>query len=374
LVCMTTFSIGYFGDSTLSAEQRIMGAQASVLAISLCALVLASLFAERRHHEAALFEGQARLQEALTAGGVMAFEWNARTNGSNRSDNAAQILGLDPNKPFSATGFLERVHPEDRADFKTRIHAVSPDKPSYRKTFRFRCPDGREIWLEESSIAEFDSSGRCVGLKGLTVDITERKQSDERQGLLIAELDHRVKNLLARVAVISSYTRQGSNSMDQFVQVLDRRIQSMAAAHSLLSQNRWSGVNLADLVRSQLAPYATAANTTIDGSDVTLSPTVTQAVAMALHELVTNAVKYGALSSPSGHVSVNWHQPVGGEGTRVKIEWRESGGPSVVGPAKTGYGTTLIREMIPHELGGTVDLAFVSEGVCCQIEVPLEQR
>ena len=93
LVCMTTFSIGYFGDSTLSAEQRIMGAQASVLAISLCALVLASLFAERRHHEAALFEGQARLQEALTAGGVMAFEWNARTNGSNRSDNAAQILG-----------------------------------------------------------------------------------------------------------------------------------------------------------------------------------------------------------------------------------------------------------------------------------------
>ena len=374
LVCMTTFSIGYFGNSTLSAEQRIMGAQASVLAISLCALVLASLFAERRHHEAALFEGQAQLQEALTAGGVMAFEWNARTNGSNRSDNAAQILGLDPNKPFSATGFLERVHPEDRADFKARIHAVSPDKPSYRKTFRFRCPDGREIWLEESSIAEFDSAGRCVGLKGLTVDITERKQSDERQGLLIAELDHRVKNLLARVAVISSYTRQGSNSMDQFVQVLDRRIQSMAAAHSLLSQNRWSGVNLADLVRSQLAPYATAANTTIDGSDVTLSPTVTQAVAMALHELVTNAVKYGALSSPSGHVSVNWHQPVGGEATRVKIEWRESGGPPVVGPAKTGYGTTLIREMIPHELGGTVDLAFVSEGVCCQIEVPLEQR
>jgi two-component sensor histidine kinase/integral membrane sensor domain MASE1 len=352
LVCMTTFSIGYFGDSTLSAEQRIMGAQASVLAISLCALVLASLFAERRHHEAALFEGQARLQEALTAGGVMAFEWNARTNGSNRSDNAAQILGLDPDKPFSATEFLELVHPEDRADFKTRIHAVSPDKPSYRKTFRFRCPDGRE----------------------LTVDITERKQSDERQGLLIAELDHRVKNLLARVAVISSYTRQGSNSMDQFVQVLDRRIQSMAAAHSLLSQNRWSGVNLADLVRSQLAPYATAANTTIDGPDVTLSPTVTQAVAMALHELVTNAVKYGALSSPSGHVSVNWRQPVGGEVTGVKIEWRESGGPPVVRPAKTGYGTSLIREMIPHELGGAVDLAFVSDGVCCQIEVPLEQR
>jgi PAS domain S-box-containing protein len=374
LVCMTTFGIGYFGDSTLSADQRIMGAQASILAISLCALVLASLFAERRHHEAALFEGQARLQEALTAGGVMAFEWNTRTNASNRSDNAAQILGLDPDKPFSAAEFLERVHPDDRPDFKARIRDVSPDKPSYKKTFRFRCPDGRDIWLEESSIAEFDATGQFLRLKGLTLDITERKQSEERQGLLIAELDHRVKNLLARVAVISSYTRQGSNSVDQFVQVLDRRIQSMAAAHSLLSQSRWSGVNIADLVHSQLAPYATTANTTIGGPDVTLTPTVTQAVAMALHELVTNAVKYGALSSPSGHVAVNWHQPVDGESGRVKIEWRESGGPSVVKPAKTGYGTSLIREMIPHELGGAVDLAFLTEGVCCQIDVPLEQR
>jgi PAS domain S-box-containing protein len=374
LVCMTTFNVGYFGDSTLSADQRIMGAQASILAISLCALVLASLFAERRHHEAALFEGQARLQEALTAGGVMAFEWNTRTNASNRSDNAAQILGLDPNKPFSAAAFLERVHPDDRADFKARIRTVSPDKPSYKKTFRFRCPDGREIWLEESSIAEFDSTGRCLRLKGLTLDITERKLSDERQGLLIAELDHRVKNLLARVAVISSHTRQGSNSMDQFVQVLDRRIQSMAAAHSLLSQSRWSGVNLADLVHSQLAPYATTANTTIGGPDVTLTPTVTQAVAMALHELVTNAVKYGALLTPSGHVAVNWHQRVDGETSHVEIEWRESGGPPVAIPAKTGYGTSLIREMIPHELGGAVELAFVAEGVRCRIEVPLEQR
>jgi PAS domain S-box-containing protein len=375
LVCMTTFSIGYFGESSLSVDQRIMGAQASILAISLCALVLASLFAERRQHEAALFEGQARLQEALAAGGVMAFEWNARTNGSNRSDNAAQILGLVPDKSFSAVEFLERVHPDDRPDFKARIHAVSPEKPSYRKTFRFRCPDGREIWLEESSIAEFDPTGRFVGLKGLTVDITERKQSDERQSLLIAELDHRVKNLLARVAVISSYTRLGSSSVDEFVQVLDRRIHSMAAAHSLLSQNRWNGVNLADLVDSQLAPYATAANMTIGGPDVVLGPTVTQAVAMALHELVTNAVKYGALSSPNGHVSVKWNrQPADGASTRVKIEWRENGGPPVVTPAKSGYGMSLIREMIPHELGGAVDLAFVTEGVCCEIDVPLEQR
>ena len=375
LVWMTTFGIGYFGESGLSIEQRILGAQASILAISLCALVLASLFAERRHHEAALFEGQARLQEALTAGGVMAFEWNVRTNASQRSDNAAQILGFDPKQAFSATEFLERVHPDDRAPFKALIHSVRPDKPSFRMTFRFGCPDGREIWLEESSRAEFDTAGRRVRLKGLTLDITERKQSDERQGLLIAELDHRVKNLLARVAVISTYTRQGSNSIDQFVEVLDKRIQSMANAHSLLSQNRWAGVNLAHLVHNQLAPYATMANTMIGGPDVTLTPTTTQAVAMALHELVTNAVKYGALSNPNGHVSVNWDRHQYEDTTpRVKIEWRETGGPPVVSPSKVGYGTSLIRELIPHELGGTVDLAFAPDGVFCKIDVPIEQR
>jgi len=375
LVWMTTFRIGYFGDSSLSIEQHILAAQATILATSLCALVLASLFAERRQHEAALFEGQARLQEALKAGGVLAFEWNARTNLSQRSDNAAQILGFNPTQAFSATEFLERVHSDDRADFKDLIHSVSPVKPSYKMTFRFGCPDGRELWLEESSTAEFDEAGRCVRLKGLTIDITERKQSEERQSLLIGELDHRVKNLLARVAVISTYTRQGSNSIDQFVEVLDRRIQSMANAHSLLSQNRWSGVNLADLVHNQLAPYVTIANITIGNLDVTLAPATTQAVAMALHELVTNAVKYGALSNPNGHVSVNWDRQNDGNGAaRVRIEWRETGGPSVASPTKLGYGTSLIRELIPHELGGVVDLTFAPSGVYCKIDVPIEQR
>ena len=374
LVWMTTFGIGHFGDSSLPIEQRILGAQATILASSLCALVLASLFAERRHHEAALFEGQARLQEGLTAGGVVAFEWNARTNSSQRSDNAAQILGFTPKQTFSASEFLSRVHPNDRAHFKALIHSVSPVNPSYKITFRFGCPDGREIWLEESSKAEFDAAGRCVRLKGLVVDITERKQSEERQNLLIAELDHRAKNLLARVAVISTYTRQGSNSIDQFAEVLDRRIQSMANAHALLSQNRWYGVNLADLVHSQLAPYATIANTMVGGPDVTLAPATTQAVAMALHELVTNAVKYGALSNPTGHVSVNWdRQYPEGAAARVRIEWRETGGPLVVSPPKFGYGISLIREMIPHELGGMVDLTFASDGVCCKIDIPLEQ-
>jgi two-component sensor histidine kinase/integral membrane sensor domain MASE1 len=188
----------------------------------------------------------------------------------------------------------------------------------------------------------------------------ERRQAEARQDLLIAELDHRVKNVLARVAVIAMHTRQSSMTMDEFVQALDGRIQSMAAAHSLLSQSRWGGVGLTDLIRRQLAPYTTDANTQIGGPEVMLTAAETQAVAMVIHELVTNAAKYGALSSPDGRVSVSWD--------------RTGTGPPVAPPVQCGYGSSLIRDLIPHELGGTVDLKFASDGACCKIEIPLKRR
>ena len=181
IVWTTTFGIGIFGDPSLPIADRILLAQAGILAVSLCAIVLAALFAERRQHAAALMESETRLQEALTAGAVTAFDWNVDTGLSRRSENAAQILGLDPQQPFNATQFLARVHPDDRARFKSLVRGVRPDSPSYSVTFRFIRPDGREVWLEETSRAEFDAGGRVVRHKGLTLDITERKRAEERQ-------------------------------------------------------------------------------------------------------------------------------------------------------------------------------------------------
>jgi two-component sensor histidine kinase len=197
-------------------------------------------------------------------------------------------------------------------------------------------------------------------------------RADELQDLLISELDHRVKNILARVAAVARYTRQGSGSMEQFVGALDGRIQSMADAHSLLSRNRWHGVSLIDLVRGQLAPYSTERNVAIRGPDITLSVEATQALAMVLQELVTNAVKYGALSHPHGRVSVSWdHRPCQDAAGRLAIAWRETGGPPAKAPSGSSYGTNLIRGLIPRELGGAVDLAFLPEGVRCDIEIPI---
>ena len=221
-------------------------------------------------------------------------------------------------------------------------------------------------------------TGEIVAINVVAEEITERKRAEEHRKLLAAELDHRVKNILAQVAAVAKSTRQGSQSMDEFVESLDGRIGSMATAHGLLSESHWQGVGLAALVRSQVAPYATDANITISGTDVVLAAAEIEAVAMVLHELATNAAKYGALSALDGRVSVSWdHRPNGHAGENLVLVWREVGGPPVTANVTSGYGITLIRNLVPHELGGKVDVEFPPEGVSCRIELPLrrsEQR
>ena len=147
----------------------------------------------------------------------------------------------------------------------------------------------------------------------------------------------------------------------------------MAATHQLLSQRLWSGVPLSELIQRELTPYATDTNTAIDGPEVSLSPKAGQAVSMVLHELATNAAKYGALSVHGGRVSVRWQRRMNGNADApVVLEWQESGGPTVQSPDTSGYGSEVIRDLIPYELGGKVDLAFASEGLQCRLEIPAE--
>jgi PAS domain S-box-containing protein len=371
IVWTTTFGIGHFGDPALPVGERILGTQGAILVFALCAYVLAALFAERRQHEAVLETSEARLQEALTAGAVMAFDCDLSSGLVQCSANAGQILGLGPRQTLTVAQFIAQIHPDDRARFQAH-HLRLVDSPGDAVTFRFIRLDGREVWLEETSRTEFDASGCAVRLKGLTRDITRRKQSEKRQDLLIAELDHRVKNVLARVMAIVMQTGQRCGTVDEFVRAFHGRIQSMAAAHALLSQSRWSDVGLTDLIRRQLAPYTTNANTTISGPEIMLTSAQTQAVAMVIHELVTNAAKHGALSSPDGSVSVSWGRTSANAAAVLTITWNEVGGQPIAAPVRSGYGSSLIRNLIPHELGGTVDLAFPSDGACCKIEIPFK--
>ena len=354
-----------------------------VLAVSywwfLAALIakISREIAERKQIDVALKESEIRLQVTLAVGQVVAFTWDAGTGQSHRSENTSQSLGLEPRTATQGPGndFLARVHPEDRNCLAAQIKGLRPENSAYSASFRFIRPDGRVAWLEETARAEFDADGRYLRLTGLTCDITERKRAEEQERLLVRELDHRVKNVLASVATVAQRTREGSGSIDEYLQVFDGRIQSMANAHALLSRSHWQGVGLAELVRSELAPSVRGDGASVEGPDVLLSAEATQPMAIVLHELVTNASKYGALSTPHGHVTVRWAwQSDGDTEKRLLLEWIETGGPPVVAPSQTGYGTRAIRNLVPYELGGIVEFAFDATGVRCKIELPSNLR
>ena len=204
----------------------------------------------------------------------------------------------------------------------------------------------------------------------LKTNILFRRERDQKNAL-ISELDHRVKNILASVSVIALRTQDCSRTMDEFVAALNSRIKSMAITHDLLSHRRWQSIPLAELVRHELAPYDITGNTQIDGPDVALIPEAAQVIAMVIHELATNAAKFGAISVKSGQVSVRWSFLVNGHAGRpLCIEWEESGGPQVLPPTRSGLGTSVVRELIPYELGGNVDLTHRSDGVRCKLQIP----
>ena len=159
--------------------------------------------------------------------------------------------------------------------------------------------------------------------------------------------------------------------MEHFVAAFDGRLRSMAKTHELLSEHRWQGVPLVQLLRRELAPYAGANNIESGGPDLVLSAEAGQVVGMVLHELVTNAAKHGALSTRDGKVSVKWCRKSNGDARAgLVVEWRESGGPHAEPASKVGYGMSVIRELIPHELGGGANHVLTPEGARCQLEIP----
>ena len=329
IVWTTTIGIGHFGDPGLPMADRVLAARAGILAVALCAYVLAALFAERRQHEAALAESEARLQEALTAGAVTTFVWDVGTRSSQRSANAAQILGFDPRQSLPRTIFSRECIRTTVSGSRRSCAVSSPNAPPIPSPSASSTPTAGKSGSRKQQRPNSTPSGRLVRLQGLTLDVTARKRSEEQQSLLIAALDHRVKNLLARVAAVAKDMRHGSDLLDDYIRALDRRMQSMAGAHALLSQNCWDGVDLAELVRRQLAPNGTDANTTLGGPNIMLPVAATQTLAMVLHELATNAAKYGALSTPHGRVDVNWNREPGEDAAHLSIAWREVGGPAV---------------------------------------------
>ena len=331
---------------------------------------------KRKEAELALAEREAQLELAGKAARVGSFVVDYATLMIQTSPGFAAIHGLaEETEELSCEEWRAHLLPDDLARFEAlRSRVFAERRRELNMEYRIVGADGEARWVESRGLVSYDGDGRPTRLVGVHIDITERKRAEDQQRRLVAELDHRVKNVLATVQAVAAQTMEASGSMKHFVTALDGRIRSMASTHELLSHRRWLGIPLAELVERELAPYTTGSNTEIDGPEVMLSAEAGQTMATVLHELITNAAKYGALSVPSGRVSIRWRVPLNGSASgKLVLTWRETGGPLVVPPSKSGYGMDVVRSVIPYELGGTVDHVLAPEGAQCRMEVPLAQ-
>lgn len=215
------------------------------------------------------------------------------------------------------------------------------------------------------------SDKKAVGLTCAVVDITASKEGEDHLRLLMREISHRSKNLLAIIQAMARQTARHAGSVDDFLNLFNARVQALARSHDLLVQENWHGATLRDLLNSQLGPYLDEDKTrvTIDGPPVLLKPETAQSLGLALHELASNASKYGALSVPAGRISVLWSKVHAGENDGIEILWAETGGPVVKVPKKRGFGSMLIQQSLSRSLESKVDLEFAKDGVNCRIRI-----
>jgi PAS domain S-box-containing protein len=217
-----------------------------------------------------------------------------------------------------------------------------------------------------------DNSGRVIGASKVARDVTERKEAEKLQRLLVDELNHRVKNTLATVQAIASHSLRRARNSEDFVSSFTGRVQALARAHHLLTERTWRGADVADLVREQVVLGVVESNrVAFSGPALLLDPQSALHLALVLHELATNARKYGALSVPQGQLSVSWSM-LANKGRMLVLQWSERGGPAVAAPSSVGFGTSLIQQALDAH-GGSASIQYAAEGVTCEIKLPLAE-
>jgi PAS domain S-box-containing protein len=330
---------------------------------------------ERRTAETALKQREAELAEVQRIAGVGGLEVDLRDGFANRrSPEYLRLHGLPPEAEHeSHEAWVARIHPDDRDRTEREFReAVAGPSPRYESEYRIIRPaDGEVRWISATAEIQRSADGKALRLIGAHRDVTERALAQSRQRLLINELNHRVKNTLATVQSIAAQSLRTARTTQEASSAFEERLMALSRAHNVLTRENWEGANLREIVLGAAEPYAgPGGRFRIEGGNIRLDPQTALALAMALQELATNAVKYGALSRPSGSVEIRWwtqSEPPG----RLHLRWAEHGGPSVRAPERRGFGSRLIERSLALDLGGEVHLAFNPEGVVCTVEARL---
>lgn len=306
--------------------------------------------------------GQKRLELALQAAGLGEFQWDLGANTLLISDRMASITGFPAGEMTVQVGELMEVHahPDDIDALRVYRTAALKSGEAFDTRFRIIRPtDQAIIWLRMAGVIGRDAKGEPERLTGIVEDVSRHHLEEDTRHQLMSELDHRVKNVLAAVQALAQQTAKRTTSLDSFLQTFSGRLKAMASANELLTAARWRGAAIDHLAAAELGAIAPG-QTSWEGPELFLTPRAANALSLALHELATNAVKFGALSVDSGHVKLTWTAlPTGG----FEAVWNESGGPTVSAPARTGFGTTLLGQVTGRELNGDVKVEYRPAGV-----------
>lgn len=319
-----------------------------------------------------LIRSEKRRSLALAVSHMGSWGWDRRSGQLSWDEGQRAIFGVGPdNFTISPKHALALVDTEDRPRVRAALKSILRNGEAQEIEFRVRRPDGEIRWCLGTAATSGDAGRRTTQISGVTVDVTDRKRAEERQGLLAREVDHRAKNALAVVQSILRLTRR-VNSVDEYVDSVEGRVKALSRVHTVLSESRWQGADLTRLVAEELAPYRSGASSKIatQGPRVLLEPATAQTLALALHELATNAAKYGALTCAVGRVDVQWRL----ERDALELEWIERDGPVIRPPQSVGFGTKVILSTVERQAGGTAAFDWRAEGLRCVLRIPREGK
>ncbi len=318
-----------------------------------------------------LIESEQRRNLALAAGKMGSWDWDCIANDHLWDEGQFQIFGVDPQSfRVRPETIHPLIYPDDIAVIRHAIDDINSGKLSGEIEFRLLRPDGEIRWCLCTAAATLDAHNRVARVSGVTVDITERKKAEERQALLAREVDHRAKNALALVQSIVRLTK--ADNVPQYAKAVEGRITALARVHTVLAHARWQGADIRGLIEEELAPYQVRDidRVNMEGPSIFLQPTTAQTLAMSIHELATNAAKYGALSVQTGRVAIRWAVNDGD----LDLRWEEIGGPHVESPSTRGFGTRSVIASIETQLQGQARFDWRTEGLLCEMRVPGKQN
>jgi PAS domain S-box-containing protein len=375
IVCAFIFRLGHFGDLGSSMEQRAFATKAAILGVAVFAYILSALFAERRQHAAEMEESANRMRAIVNTvvDGIIIIDDQGTVENLNPA--AASAFGYAPGKVIGRNVTMlmpDLSRPERDADLAHCLETVQSIAMGAGRREMTGVREDGSIFPIELAVNEMRVAGRRM-FTTVVRDVTARKLAAEQrklaeahQNTLMSELQHRTNNLLTIVQTIANRTLCGDYPLKEANEILTARLRALARANKRLTDTDWSGLTLGEIVKAELEPYL--ARCEIEGTDIMLGRQYGQNFSLVLHELATNAIKYGALSSPEGRVRITWGTTGDGGDSRLVFHWREQGGPPVVAPKRQGFGSTLLRATFPD-----ARCNFDTNGFSCEIEVPFRE-